>query len=548
MFKHNEKNIGWLALISLVIYAQSLFFGYTYLDDNVLVLDNLFFLKDISNLGRIFTTEVFHLLHSSAAYYRPMLTLSFMWDAILGGGALWMFHLTDIIIHLLVVILLYKLLLKLEVSKTLAFILSALFAVHPALSQAVSWIPGRNDSLLALFVLASLLTLDNIFLHLLFFAGALFTKESALFLPVVYGGWLFWLKKEKRPGKLMTLVLSWITVGFIWFCLRSIALGDNPVKYSLNTAIETVVNNFSAVILYFGKIFLPFNLSVLPTLVDSKLYLGIISLLLFVVASLVWRPKNIRIYLFGLGIYLIFLLPGFIRPNNYYAPDFLEHRLYLPIIGIIISLSQIIPRVIPAPSVIPAKAGIQAGFPIRSGMTKWWSRMTIGVILVLAMINIFHSRVFSNQLRFWQNAVAHSPSHPLAHKNLGAMYYFDQKYDEAEKEYLLALKLSPTEAMVNNNLGLIYFNRKDQDKAKEYFLKELALYPNYDNAHANLAMVYYQDGDKDKAEEEWLTTVKINPDHKETLKNLAIYYSQVKKDPVKAKYFYTEAVKRGVVF
>ncbi|OGM78068.1 hypothetical protein A2188_03395 [Candidatus Woesebacteria bacterium RIFOXYA1_FULL_43_9] len=227
----------------------------------------------------------------------------------------------------------------------------------------------------------------------------------------------------------------------------------------------------------------------------------------------------------GIGIYLMFLLPGFIRPNNFYAPDFLEHRLYLPMVGILMAVSQL--------SI--------TGPRIRSGVTAI-------VIVLLAIGNLIHSRVFSNQLRFWQNAVAHSPSHPLAHKNLGAMYYFDQKYDEAQKEYLLALKLSSTEAMVNNNLGLIYFNRKDQDKAKEYFLKELALYPNYDNAHANLAMVYYQDGDKDKAEEEWLTTVKINPDHKETLKNLAIYYSQVKKDPVKAKYFYTEAVKRGVVF
>jgi len=525
MFKNSWKNIGWLALISLVVYAQSLFFGYTYLDDNVLVQDNLFFLKDIGNLGKVFTTEVFHLLHSSAAYYRPMLTLSFMWDAIIGGGSLWMFHVTDIVIHLTVVALLYLVLLKLEVSSKLSFILSAFFAVHPVLSQAVSWIPGRNDSLLALFALASILTLNNLLLHLIFFALAIFTKESALFLPLIYSLWIYWIKKEKFPGKLMILILSWTTIIFCWFCLRSIALGANPVQYSLGTSFMAVFNNLGAVILYFGKIFLPFNLSVLPTLVDSKLYFGAISLVLYAGASIIWKPKNIRIYLMGLGLYLLFLLPGFIRPNNYYAPDFLEHRLYLPMVGILISISQL--------SI--------TGPRIQSGVTAI-------AILLLAIGNLIHSRVFADKLVFWQNAVAHSPSHPLAHKNLGAMYYFDQKYDEAQKEYSLALKLSPTEAMVNNNLGLIYFNRKEQDKAKEYFLKELALYPNYDNAHANLAMVYYQEGDKDKAEAEWLTTVKINPDHKETLKNLAIYYSQVKKDPVRAKYFYTEAIKRGVVF
>lgn len=518
----SKNNFFWLGLIVLVVYAQSLFFGYTYLDDNVLVQDNFFFLKDIGNLGKIFTTEVFHLLHSSAAYYRPMLTLSFMWDAILGGGALWMFHLTDIIIHVLVVALLYIFFLKLEISQKIAFWLAAFFAVHPVLSQAISWVPGRNDSLLALFVLASILTLDKIPWHLTFFSLALFTKESALILPAIYIVWLYWIKRKTPQTKPLILILSWVSIIFVWFSLRSIALAANPVEYTISSAIEAVTNNLGAVVLYFGKIFIPVNLSVLPTLVDSKLYLGIISLLLFAVASIIWKPKNIRIYLLGLGLYLAFLLPGFIRPNNFYAPDFLEHRLYLPMVGILIAVSQIIRKV-----------------PIK---------LAYFVICLLAVGNLVHSRVFSNQLKFWQNAVAHSPSHPLAHKNLGAMLYFEKKYDEAEKEYLKALKLSPTEAMVNNNLGLIYYMRADNDKAEEYFNKELELYPNYDNAHANLAMIYYQKGDKEKAEEEWLTTVQINPDHKETLKNLAIYYSQVKKDPVKANYYYQEAIKRGVTF
>lgn len=535
----SKNNFFWLGLIVLAVYSQSLFFGYTYLDDNVLVQDNLFFLKDIGNLGKIFTTEVFHLLHSSAAYYRPMLTLSFMWDAILGGGNLWMFHLTDIIIHILVVVLLYVLFLKLEVSQKIAFWLAAFFAVHPALSQAVSWIPGRNDSLLTLFVLASVLTLDKIYLHLIFFALALFTKESALLLPAVYILWIYWIKRKTSQTRPLVLILSWTSIIFVWFSLRSIALGANPVEYTISSAFEAVTNNLGAVILYFGKIFLPFNLSVLPTLVDSKLYFGIISLLLFVVVSIIWKPKNIRVYLLGLGLYLAFLLPGFIRPNNFYAPDFLEHRLYLPMIGILITLSQLGTKAwTPDPS-------NSAGRQVRGDIIKYG--MTI-LILILATINIIHSRVFSNQLKFWQNAVAHSPSHPLAHKNYGAMLYFEEKYDEAEKEYLEALRLSPTEAMVNNNLGLIYFMRADSGKAEEYFKKELELYPNYDNAHANLAMVYYQKGDSDAAEEEWLTTIKINPDHKETLKNLAIYYSQVKKDPIKANYYYQEAVKRGVVF
>lgn len=535
MLKNNKKVFIWLALVCLVVYLQSLFFKYTYLDDNVLVLDNLFFLKNLSNLPKVFVTEVFHLLHSSAAYYRPVLTLSFMFDAIIGGGALWVFHATDIVIHVFVVWFLYLLLLRLKVSQKTAFYLSLFFAVHPALSQAVSWIPGRNDSLLALFVLGSLyfwdkylqsLKIHDLLYYLLFFVLALFTKESALVLPFFYLGWWIWIHRANLRKTLPIIFLLWSVIGFVWFALRSIALGQNPVKYTLLEAVKTIGGNWQAIVLYFGKIFLPVNLSVLPTLVDSTLIFGIVSLVLFIILSLIRRPRNFWIYGLGWAIFLGFLLPGFIRPNTVYMPDFLEHRLYLPMIGILISLSQLLPDF---------KKGVGDGAAILA-------------ICIFGLINVVHSRVFSDSLPFWINAATNSPHHPLAHKNLGAMYYLNGQLDQAEGEFLKSLDLNKTEPMINNNLGLIYLDRGDDDLALKYFQKELELYPSYDNAHANLALLYYKEKKYDLAEAEWLTTVAINPDHKDALKYLAVYYAQVKKDPAKAQYFYVEATKRGVTF
>ena len=81
LFLVGKRPYLWISLLGLLVYIRSLSFGYTYLDDHVLILENLFFLRDPGNIVKTFTQEVFHILHSSAAYYRPMLTISFMFDS-----------------------------------------------------------------------------------------------------------------------------------------------------------------------------------------------------------------------------------------------------------------------------------------------------------------------------------------------------------------------------------------------------------------------------------------------------------------------------------
>src|SRR4030042_1097745 len=467
----------FIVAISILVYARSLFFGFTYFDDNVLILENLFFLKNIGKFFNAFSMEVFHVLHASAAYYRPMLTISFMLDAIFSGANPFLYHFTSVAIHIVNSCLVYLTLKKIKISDDLSFILAAIFAIHPILTQGVSWLPGRNDSLLALFILPAFIFLIDYFeklknkyliYHFIFFALALFTKESALFLP--------------------------------------------------------------AVLVFFVKVFLPFNLSVLPTLQDSTLIYGVISLIILVLVLIFSKNKKMSIILFGLIWFLVFLLPSFVRPNTSYVADFLEHRIYTPLIGLFIILSEI----------------DNLKKLTLDNKKVFWGFITI--LSGLIIINFIHNTNFKDKLIFWKNAVAHSPSHPLAHKNLGAMYYLEGNFTEAEKEFTKSVELNPTEAMIHNNLGLIYFRKGEYDKAQQEFAKELELYPGYDNALFNWGLLYYTIGEKDKAAEMWLKTVQVNPDHKEALRNLAYYYTLDKKDKIKASYFVQEAVKRGVQF
>lgn len=424
------KPYFWLASTGFILYFQTLFFGYTYLDDNTLIMDHQFFLKNFWNIFLAFTQEVFHILHTSAAYYRPLLTISFIFDAQISGSNLWMYHLTDILLHILSAWLVFVLLQKIKVGRMLSFFFALIFVVHPILTQAVAWVPGRNDSLLTVFTLLSFVFLirylenfryRDIFFHLLFFAFALFTKETALMIPVLVFLYLQLIKKDKLFSKTKYLLVAGCGIfGLAWFILRAIAL-QNPLKMTVLDMVWAMLTNLPAVIQYIGKIFFPLNLSVLPIMKDTTFLWGILAVLVLFVLFLLTKNKRYNYITFGLIWFLFFLLPSFIRPNTEIAPDFIEHRVYLPILGLFIVLLEFWPfREI---GTVPKKGTV----PDLGTVPRTWLGLAALVVIVLSSITFSHSQNFANGLAFWKDAAQNSPDSPLAHRNLGVMLYFDHQ-------------------------------------------------------------------------------------------------------------------------
>ena len=155
IFLRTWRPYAWIVLVGFLLYFKAIFFGYTYLDDNNLILENIYFLHDISNIIAAFGQDVFRLISTADIYYRPLMTVSLILDAQIGGAAPFIYHFTNLLIHLLGSCLVFLLLNKIGCKRELSFVFSLIFAIHPALSQAVAWIPGRNDSLMAVFALLS---------------------------------------------------------------------------------------------------------------------------------------------------------------------------------------------------------------------------------------------------------------------------------------------------------------------------------------------------------------------------------------------------------
>ena len=500
-----------ICLIGFGLYFKSLFFGFTYLDDNELVLNNLRFLQNPWYVFSAFFEDVFHTSFNSASYYRPLLTISFIPEAILTGANSFLYHAANMLIHIGAACLAFKIFLKLNYSKTISIILGIIFLVHPTLAQAVSWIPGRNDSLLGFFIFASFILFLNFiekkgikFLvwHSIFFAFAIFTKETALVFPVLCLAYL-WAKELLSKNIIIRLSACWLVAILIWFILRYIGLNGQGA-ISAQEATFSVIKNMPASIQLLGKAFMPFNLSVLPIMQDTTFVYGFFSAtIMALLAGLEIKNRqkpndNLRMMLFGALWFALFLLPAFIKAPSSNPADFIEHRLYVPIIGLFIIIAQ--SRIIKF---------------IEINYRNWLLYSGVIIIIGFLTINFLHQNNFKNKMSFWQNAADNSPHSPLAQKNLGAMHYLEGNYYLSEKYSKKALEINPYETMAHNNLGLVYARAGRFEDAEKEYLKELSFNYSYDGGHYNLGLLYYRMGYVDEAKKEWEKTLEINPDYKD---------------------------------
>ena len=517
----------WIVLAGFLLYFKTLFYDLTYLDDNVWVLDYQWFLKNFSNSLQVFRRPDI----VSGLFYRPLLNLSFIISAQMSGSSPFAYHLTNILIHLLAASLFFSLLNKLNYSRELSFLSSLIFTVHPVLTQAVVWIPGRTDSLLGVFVLTSFIFFLNFLKtkigkyymgHLFFLFFALLTKETAIALPLICFLYLQLIFKRKASSLSQKIfMIPWFIILSVWLMIRQTVLTQGH-DTNVFLAVQSVFLNLPAIISYIGKIILPFNLSVLPILRDITPAYGLVAMVLLVVLLVLSRNKRLPYVLFGISWFFLFLLPSLVF-------SFLKHeyRVYLPMMGCMMVLLE--------------TDGIKHLVAQRKKM------FTFGVIVLgfFSVMTFRYSDRFQNRLTFWESAIKTSPHSPLAHRNRGAMYHLEKQLDQAEAEYKKSLELNFHEPMVHNNLGLIYMDRDMYKEAEEEYKLEIAINPLYDNVYYNFGLLCYREGRFDKAVDLWKKTLVLNPEYIDAYKNLAVYYIN-QKDFTEASYYVEGLRKRGI--
>lgn len=442
----------WIAVLGLVVYFRALFFGFVYFDDDRLILQNFEQLSSLKNILAAFRTDMDW--QSPGIYYRPLVTWSFMADALWSGKDPLGYHLTNLALHLLASGLFLRLLLVLGFPRGISFFFGSLFVCHPALAHAVAFIPGRYDTLLAVLSLGTAITFlrhpmsgSGFWLHVLLFAAALFTKETALVLPAVLLAGHLLTKGRRDWGRVGRAAILWAVGLGAFLLLRWPVVRD--ASFQLNTPAENLAGLYG----YLGKALFPLNLSVMPVPEDVNPAWGMAALALLTGAALLGGIRRRGHFLLGAAWFLLFLAPTVVRALGF--AYLLEQRLYLPLMGLFIMLMEL-------------------GALHRIARQRWARALAVAAVLLFAGLTFRHSSAFADDLSFWGNAARTSPHSHLAHSILGQRLAAAQRWEEAEPELVTAVRLRPEDPRLWHDLGLVQYQMGNYSPAAESFAQAIA--------------------------------------------------------------------------
>jgi protein O-mannosyl-transferase len=531
------KWFQWLSvtlifIASISLYHKSLKNDFLDLDDMSIIVRNYSFLNNISNAGQVFKQGAFQVQGEKdtlTSYYRPIMILSFMADTYISPAKSTYpipepYIRGNIFYHTLACIFLLFLLLELKIAPLPSLFLSLIFTVHPILNQAVAWIPGRNDSLLTLFILISFICLLKylktnkigvLVLHILFFLLALFTKENALmFMPLSLLFLYFNNRKTQEIKFQKPLLKTYILIGSVyllclvpWLIFRHIALSTNADSSNIIDLIKTITHNFPYIIQYISKSVLPFNLSVMSTAADTNYLLGILALVILLAGIVLSKKKNTSLVLFGFCWFFLFLSPSFFS-----AFSGLEHRAYLPLIGLIITTSQF--------DIIKTASFKGNGISARIGAIT-----LAGIFLLFYYLTLNRLPIFENRFAFDESGMETSPHSILPCIYLAVHYEQEKEYEKAIAAYREALKRDSTSELALGNMAGDYICLNMYHEAENELRTELRQHPSNYIAVFNLGLVIFQYEHNDSLGVAlWKKSVSINPSFARPYKVLSQYY------------------------
>ena len=438
----------------------------------------------------------------SARPYRPVRETAFTAILAAGGGAE-AFHLTSIGLHALNVLLLFLLISAVLRSPMAAFLSAALFAVHPAHTEALVWAKNVGESLALSLMILSMLCFAamerrqgarRVTLYigsLLAYALALGAKESAAPLPLLLLIW-WWVRPDgSKRGSVRECVLALapfflLAVGYAYFQLRLMAaasgpaapaaLGDSGVRLALAT--ETVWR-------YVRLLTLPFGLHgwhdmPLPTGLGTAHAVGFVLLLVAIVAALVRRPSD------TLAFGLLWMTAALLPVANLVAANagrpIAEQRLYTPSAGWCVLLGA-------------AWAAALSVSEKRRAATALF-RASAAVFLVMGWAAAVP---WAQSERLFRHSVRWSPGVAGAHSMLGTAYAVRGRLAMAFEQQSRACRMRPRHAKYQNNLASVCRRMGRLDEAVSRFRKAAALRPGYVKAAVGLASCLADKGDLDDA-------------------------------------------------
>ncbi|MBN1395106.1 MAG: tetratricopeptide repeat protein [Pirellulales bacterium] len=474
----------------------------------------------------------------AAVQRRPVINLSLAINYAISGDHTWSYHLMNVAAHALAALLLFGIVhrtLRLprlverfgKAATPLAATVALLWAVHPLLTDAVTYVIQRTEVFAGLFYLLALyctLRGDSARRPRRWYAAAVAAcvlgvgcKEVVLTAPFVimlYDRVFLsssWREAFRRRGGLyLWLGVSWIVyVSFLPYGAEGTEVFGEDLA-----VVEYLMAQGGAIAHYLKLCFWPD-----PLVFDYGFYLPETAweiipfvVLIGVLLAVVIDAFRYRPDLGFLGAWFFVIL----APSSSFIPllqqPIAEKRMYLPLAAVVTF-------------VVLGVFAVGEWLMRRKQFSPRTLRVAAGASVALAaaafiVLTIDRNRDYRSNLAIWEDTVAKAPNNARAHENLGLALAGRGRFDEAIWHYRRSLDIIPNWAAAYNDLGNIYMYRGRLDLAVEYYNETLKLSPKNASAHNNLGNVLLAVGRTNEAVNHYYKALACNYDCETTYNNL----------------------------
>ena len=410
-------------------------------------------------------------------FFRPFTTVTYLLDKRIWGSEPFGYHLTTVLLHLAVCLLLYTVLAALTGDRLAALLGALFYGIHPLRIEPVALISGRTDLLCGLFLLAAMGFLirlqrkgsslaKNLPAWIGLFACfllSLFSKETSA--PFVIFAPILVYAQNRREGR--PLGWSWLAFAAVptaalglFFHLRAQALAGMVPTQSLAERLDFMLRTFPATLgRYAGQQVLFTKLTRYYQLWDRGSWgaLEVFVLGSWIVLCAVFfalAQKGRPWPLISLCLFTLFCLPA----SGIFALQvpMSDRYQYIPDFGFALAF------------------GLACSFFVRKSPRGAWRTVAGGaVVLCLAVTALTAMRDaghWKNAETLWYADTQKNDTGPLSFANLGNEYRSSGRTQLAFEAYRRAAKLSGgTNPKILLNLGSCALSLGRLDEAESAF-------------------------------------------------------------------------------
>ena len=459
-------------------------------------------LEDFAGLKRIW----FAPMEVEEPFYRPLTYTTFWLEHKLWGFTPNGYHVVNVLLHAANAVLLWRILLALAVPG--AWIVAAVFVVHPLHVESVAWAIERKDVLSGLLYLACVATWLRFLaareaaggrtvaanwrlygLALALLTAGLLAKNMVATLPAA----LLILQWWRRGSVTLTdiaLVLPFFLVAAAFAALDLLLVSTKtPAEFDFSF-VERLLIASRAIWFYVGKLAWPADLAVIYTRWDVQVgdpiaWLPLVAGL--AVAAMLWlyRVRLGRGPLAGALFFVVTLSPtlGFVN-HTYMLFAFVADRYqYLAGIGAL-------------------AVAIGAGAVAAKRLPDAWCRAAavggVAVLVLLGALTWRQAAVYRDETTFFQHIVATNPDAVGAHLNLSKALFMENRFEEALAAARIAVAQRPDSHDALVNLAAALGELERYDEAEPHLRRAIALAPEEEAGEplGNLVALLYRRGDK----------------------------------------------------